>query len=150
MSQQASQILLVGNNLKILDGLAAVLQNDSIVLRFARTAEQAMQFILDRPADLVLVDLQTENPEGLDLLRQLKEQPPRLAALTIGLTGADDSAAKLHSLEFGMFDGLPIPTPPEVCRARLLAALQTKNRLDQLLRQNGELMKARTSAEAAA
>ncbi len=57
---------------------------------------------------------------------------------------------QLRAFELGAHDCLALPSEPEVCRARLLAALQIKSRYDHLLRHNGELMKARTAAEAAA
>jgi signal transduction histidine kinase/HPt (histidine-containing phosphotransfer) domain-containing protein len=150
MSQRASQILLAGNNPKTMERLSAALRDDHIVLRFARSAGQAIQFIHDRPADLVLVDLESAEAESLELLRQLRELPPQPPSLVIALVPADDKAAKLRAFELGGFDCLDLPLEPEVSRARLHAALQTKGRYDQLLRHNGELMKARSAAEAAA
>jgi signal transduction histidine kinase/HPt (histidine-containing phosphotransfer) domain-containing protein len=150
MSQRASQILLAGNNPKIMERLAAALRDDHIVLRFAHTAEQAVQFIQARPADVVLVDLESADAEGLELLRQLREHPSQSLAIVIALAAAEDTAGKLRAFELGALDCLELPQEPEICRARLLAALETKSRYDQLLRHNGELMKARTVAEAAA
>jgi signal transduction histidine kinase/HPt (histidine-containing phosphotransfer) domain-containing protein/BarA-like signal transduction histidine kinase len=150
MSQRASQILLAGDNPKTLEQLAAALHDDHIVLRFALTADQALQFIHELPADLVLVDLGTAAAEGLELLRQLKEKPPQPPAFVIALAAANDKAGKLCAFELGVLDCLTLPLESEVCRARLLAALQTKGLFDQLLEHNGELMKARTAAEATA
>ena len=150
MSQRASQILLAGNNPKTMERLATALRDDHIVLRFARNAGQALQFIHDLPADLVLVDLELADNEGFGLLSQFKEHPPQSATIIIALAAAEDMTGQLRAFELGAHDCLALPEEPEVCRARLLAALQTKSRYDQLLRRNGELMKARTAAEAAA
>ena len=64
MNQRSFQILLVGNDPKTLDTLAAALREDHIALRFAHTAGEALQFFHDRPADLVLVDLEPAAEEG--------------------------------------------------------------------------------------
>jgi len=150
MSQPASHILLAGNNVETMDRLSAALRDDHIVLRFARTAEQSLQFLQSRPADLVLVDLDSANAESIEFLRELREHPPEPPVLVIALTAGDDTAGQLRAFELGVLDCLAISTAPEVCRARLLAALHLKHRQDQLLRHNRELMKARTAAEAAA
>ena len=150
MSQPVPQILLAGNNLKTMDHLSVALQADPIVLRFARTAGEAMQFLEDRPTDLVLVDFDSAGTEGRDLLRQLQAKPPQPPAILIALTAADDTASQLRAFELGVHDCLTVPFDLVVCRARLLAALRTKKRQDQMLRHNRELMKARTTAEAAA
>jgi signal transduction histidine kinase/HPt (histidine-containing phosphotransfer) domain-containing protein len=150
MSQPVPQILLAGNNLKTMDRLSAALQDDPIVLRFARPAGQALQFLENRPADLVLVDFDSAGTEGLELLRQLHEKPAQPPAILIALTAADDTASQLRAFELGAHDCLTIPFDPVACRARLLAGLRTKNRQDQMLRHNRNLMKARMAAEAAA
>ncbi len=150
IGQRSSQILLVGNDPKTLDALSAALQEDHIALRLARTAEQAMQFFHDRPADLVLVDLEASGADGLEVLREFKEHPPRPRALVIALTAADDKVGKLRAFDLGVTDCLDLPLEPEVCRVRLLAALQTKSQYDELLQHNRELTKARIAAEAAA
>ena len=150
MSQRLSQILLVGNDSTTLDALSVILGHDHIALRFARTAEQALQLFNDLPADLVLVDLKSSESEGLEVLRHFKEHPPIPLALFIALVTANDKAAMLRAFDLGALDCLNKPLEPEVCRVRLLAALQTKGHYDELLRHNQELMKARTAAEAAA
>jgi len=149
MNQRSSQILLAGNNPQTLDILSAALHDDHIALRFARTAGQALQFIHDLPADIVLVDLESAGAEGLELLRQFQDQPPQPPMLVMALTAAQDTAGKLRAFEMGVLDCVTLPLEPEVCRARLHAALQTKSRYDQMRQHNNELMKARTTAEAA-
>jgi signal transduction histidine kinase/HPt (histidine-containing phosphotransfer) domain-containing protein len=139
----------VGNDPKTLETLSGILRDDHIALRFARSTEQALQFFHDRPADLVLVDLEPTFADGLELLRQFKEHPPRPHARIIALIVASDTAGKLRAFELGVLDCLNKPLEPEVCRARLFAALQAKKEHDDLIRHNRELMKARTAAEAA-
>ena len=145
MSQRSSQVLLVGSDPKILDTLSAALKDDPIVLHFARTTEQVLQFLHDRPADLVLVDLEPPGTVGLELLNQAEKPVP-----VIALVAANDMADKLRAFNLGAQDCLAKPLEPEVCRAQLHAALHAKSRYDELAQRNEELMKARTAAEAAA
>ncbi|HEX3857306.1 MAG TPA: response regulator [Verrucomicrobiae bacterium] len=147
---ESSQILLVGGDPKTLDILAAALQNDHIALRFARTVDEAQQFFHSRPADLVLVDLEPSSAEGLELLRQFKEHPPKPLTRIIALTAANDTAGKLRAYELDAIDCIGKPLEPEIFRGRLLAALQARRQHEELISHNRELMKARTAAEAAA
>ena len=150
MTKPSSQIILVGNDQQTLDLLATALRNDHIALRFARTAEQALHFFHDRPADLMLVDLDSEREESLKLLSQFKEHPPRPLTRVIALTAAGDTPGKLLSFELQAIDCVNKPLVPEVFRARLLAALRAKREYDELSQRTLVLMKARTAAEAAA
>jgi len=150
MNQRSSQVLLVGNDPKTLDTLAAALRDDHVALRFAHTAAEGQQLFHDRPADLVLVDLEPSDTEGLELLRQFKEHPPRPLTCVIALAAAHDTAGKLRAFALGAIDCLSKPLQPELVRARLLASLGAKKDHDELARRNHELMKARTAAEAAA
>jgi signal transduction histidine kinase/HPt (histidine-containing phosphotransfer) domain-containing protein len=150
MNQPSSQIILVGNDQNTLDVLVAALRDDHIALRFARDAEQAVHLFQDRPADLVLVDLESAEAEGLKLLQQFKAHPPRPVTRVIALTAGSDTERKLRAFELNAMDCVNKPLVPPVIRARLLAALRAKRDHDELTRRNQSLMKARTAAEAAA
>ena len=130
--------------------LAAALHDDHIALRLARTAEQTLHFFQNRPADLVLVDLESAEAEGLKVLHQFKEYPPRPLTRIIALTAAGDTAVKLRAFELNAIDCINKPLEPEIFRVRLLAALRAKSEHDELNRRNLSLMQARTAAEAAA
>jgi len=150
MSQRSFQILLVGADPKTLDILSAALLEDHIALRFAATAEQAQQFFHDRPADLILVDLEPAAEEALKLLRQFKDNPPRPLTHIIALAAENDITGKLQAFELNVIDCLNKPLQPVLLRARLLAALQAKRQHDELIRHNRDLVKARIAAESAA
>jgi len=145
MSQPASQILLVGHDSRWAGKLASILAADGIVPESARSAEAAVQQLFQHPVDLVLADW--DSPEGPELMRRLNEHPPAAITLFIALAGADDTAAKLRAFELGALDCIGKQTDPVLLRARLLAALQMKRRLEELSRNNRELTEARRIAE---
>src|SRR5271163_3869842 len=115
IGQRSSQVLLVGNDPTKLDALSAALREDHIALRLARTAGQAMQFFHDRPADLVLVDMEASEADGLEVLREFKEHPPRPRARVIALMAADDKAGMLRAFDLDALDCMNLPLEPEVC-----------------------------------
>ncbi|HXI72698.1 MAG TPA: response regulator [Verrucomicrobiae bacterium] len=150
MSQSSSQILLVGNDPVTLDVLTAAVCPDHISVQFTRTAEQALEAFHARPPELILVDLESAGAEGLKLLRQFQEHPPRPVTRVIALTAAADTPGKLRAFELNAMDCINKPLVPEIMRFRLRAALRARNEHDELSRRNLALMKARTAAEAAA
>jgi signal transduction histidine kinase/DNA-binding LytR/AlgR family response regulator len=145
MTRQASQILLVGNDSQWAGKLSPLLAADAVTFSSAQSTEEALQLLHQLPIDLVLTSL--ESPEGLELMRRLKEPPPAGGTLLIALADADDTMAKLRAFELGALDCISKRMEPAVVRARLLAALKIKRQQDELIRSNKELIEARRAAE---
>jgi signal transduction histidine kinase/HPt (histidine-containing phosphotransfer) domain-containing protein len=150
MSQTEFHILLFGEDAKLSAALSEALQSEVVALRFARKAGEAMQSIRDRPTDMVLVDLESSQKEGFELLRGLNNNSPAPHTLVIALTGAENTADKLHAYELGALDCISKPVEPAVFHARLRATMQTKRQFDELIQGQRELISARLSAESAA
>jgi signal transduction histidine kinase/two-component SAPR family response regulator/HPt (histidine-containing phosphotransfer) domain-containing protein len=148
MKQAEFQVLLVGNDPKTLATLSATFQDDDIALRFACGVEELFHSFHERAADLILVDLDTLEAAGFELLRELQQNPLTPFTLVIALTAASDTETKLRVFEMGAIDCLSQPFESPVFRARLRAELQNKRRHDELNRDNRELVKARAAAEA--
>ena len=124
MSQRSSQVLLVGNDPKTLDALSDVLRDDHVALRFARTAEKALQFFHDRPADLVLVDWMLPDMSGLELTRALKRDRETRELPIILLTARSEEGDKVAGLEGGADDYITKPFSPRELLARIHAVLR--------------------------
>jgi signal transduction histidine kinase/HPt (histidine-containing phosphotransfer) domain-containing protein len=150
MEQKALQILLVGSDTRWAESLSAALRSDGFTTGLARSSAEALQLLGQNAVDLVLVDLQSAEADGLDLLRQLKERPLAEITLLIAFTGDKDTALRLRAFELGALDCIPEKTDSAVVRARLRAALDTKWRQDELIRHNRELTAARLNAESGA
>jgi signal transduction histidine kinase/YesN/AraC family two-component response regulator len=148
MNQAEFQVLLVGNDQETLGSLSSALREDDIVFRFARGADEMFQFFHERAADMILVDLETLEDAGLELLRELQQNPLTPFAVVNALTDENDTQIKLRAFEMGATDCFSKPFESPVFRARLRALLQTKRRHDELNRDNRELVKARATAEA--
>jgi signal transduction histidine kinase/HPt (histidine-containing phosphotransfer) domain-containing protein len=150
MSRAEFQILLVGGDAKLAATLSDALAANGVVLQSARTSAEALKFFGGSSADFVLVDLESPEAGGFELLHQLKEQPPMPSPLVIALAAADDKAGKLRAYELGVLDCISKESDPEVFCARLRASLKTKRHYDELLQNNQELIRARTAAESSA
>jgi signal transduction histidine kinase/HPt (histidine-containing phosphotransfer) domain-containing protein len=143
MDQPVFQILLLGNDPQMSEMLSGLLNEDGVALSFMRHADEALTFIREHPADVLLVDLVSSNAEGLKLLRQLRDKPSAKFMIVTALTNENQTVEKLRAFELGATNCLSKPFEPAVFRAQLLAELRTKRRHD-------ELAVARSDAESSA
>ena len=100
--------------------------------------------------DLMLLDLGLPDMNGFEILRQLKDEPPKNPTPVIVLTAWNSTTDKLRGFELGAVDYLTKPFEASELRARLRAALRAKHLQEQLTRTNHDLEAARNAAEAAA
>lgn len=98
--------------------LQAALQASGFSVVTARSLAQAEQAVADQPFIYAVVDLRLGDGNGLDLVRQLRDQrpPPRVVVIT----GYDSLAGTIVALRAGAAHYLPKPIKP----AALLAALR--------------------------
>lgn len=150
MNAPVSQVLLVEDDPRMPELLAALLQDDRIKLTSAKDAAQALNLLQQQSSDLILLDLGLPGMNGLDLLRQLKESPQTQSIPVIVLTAWNSTGDKLRGFEAGAVDYLTKPFESAELRARVNAALRAKHLQDQLTQTNRELLAARVAAEAAA
>jgi CheY-like chemotaxis protein/nitrogen-specific signal transduction histidine kinase/HPt (histidine-containing phosphotransfer) domain-containing protein len=150
MNPPASQVLLVEDDPRMPEVLAALLHADHIQLSSAKDAAAALALIRQNSFDLVLLDLGLPGMNGFDLLRQMKESPEMQSIPVIVLTAWNSTNDKLRGFELGATDYLTKPFESAELRARLRAALRAKHLQDELTQTNRELLGARVAAEAAA
>ena len=150
MNLPASHVLLVEDDPKMHEVLSALLQEDNIVLAHAADAEAALSMVHEQHVDLMLLDLGLPGMNGFEILRQLKDKPPKNPTPVIVLTAWNSTTDKLRGFELGAVDYLTKPFEASELRARLRAALRAKHLQEQLTRTNHDLEAARNAAEAAA
>jgi signal transduction histidine kinase/HPt (histidine-containing phosphotransfer) domain-containing protein len=150
MDQPAFQLLLLANDPQLSEMLPGLLKEEGAAFACVRSADDALGHIREHPADVLLVDLESANAEGLKLLRQLRDQPPPKFMLVTALTNENNTEEKLRAFELGVTNCLGKPFELAVFRAQLQAELRTKRRHDDLDRRNFELAAARSDAESSA
>ena len=148
VNRQAFQVLLVSNDPQMPAVLTNLLETDGVALSFAQNANDVFRQIHERPRDLVLVDLESLQQPGYDVLRWLKDESSLPFSLAIALTAANDTAGQLRAFELGATGCLAKPFDA-TSRARVLAHLHTKRRHDALNQHSVDLNEARLNAEAA-
>jgi signal transduction histidine kinase/AmiR/NasT family two-component response regulator/HPt (histidine-containing phosphotransfer) domain-containing protein len=108
----------------------------------------ALRHLQAQPVDFVFLDLKNGETEGLNLLRNLRQQQPPSPVFTIGFGLTGEDAAPLRAFELGLNEYISLPVENGLLRARLGALLQLKLRLEELSRRQQELAAACRTAEA--
>src|ERR1043166_3979950 len=126
MNKPASHILLVEDDPRMPEVLAALLQDDNITLSCANEAAAALSLAREEQFDLILLDLGLPGTNGFDLLRQLKGSPETQTLPVIVLTAWNSTNDKLRGFELGAVDYLTKPFESSELRARVCSALRTK------------------------
>ena len=151
MKLHTSQVLLVEDDKKLPEVLAALLVDAKIHLCHAPDALDALRVLKERPIDLVLLDLGLPGEmNGFDLLREIKQSPEFETIPVIVVTAWNSTRDKLKGFELGAVDYLTKPFESAELRARVLAALRSKRLQDELTQANRDLLTARLNAESAA
>lgn len=150
MSLPSAKVLVVEDDMRMRDVLAALLQDAHTDISIARTVEEALAIIRQAPLDLILLDLGLPGVNGFELLKALKADPQTEMIPVIVLTAWNSTGDKLRGFELGASDYLTKPFEPAELRARVCAVLRAKRLQDQLTHANRELVAARLVAENAA
>jgi CheY-like chemotaxis protein/HPt (histidine-containing phosphotransfer) domain-containing protein len=150
MNLPASRVLLIEDDPKMPEVLAALLSEDKIALSSASNATAAIGMVRREPYDLILLDLGLPDTDGFELLKQFKEFPETRSAPVIVLTAWNGTKDKLRGFELGAVDYITKPFEAAEFRARVCCALRAKHLQDELTRTNRELFGARLAAEATA
>ena len=145
-----SQVLLVEDDPRMPEVLAALLHDDHIALHSAKDAPEALRMVRENLFDLILLDLGLPGMNGFELLRELKQSPETQVIPVIVLTAWNSTTDKLRGFELGAADYLTKPFESAELRARVRATLRGKQLQDELAQTNRELLAARVAAESAA
>ncbi|HYG33231.1 MAG TPA: response regulator, partial [Clostridia bacterium] len=127
MNLPTSQILLVEDDPRMPEVLAALLHDDHIILTGAQDANAAVERIKQTRYDLILLDLGLPGMNGFELLRILKESPETESIPVVVLTAWNSTADKLKGFELGAVDYLTKPFEPSELRARIRSVLRSKH-----------------------
>jgi signal transduction histidine kinase/HPt (histidine-containing phosphotransfer) domain-containing protein len=148
MNPNKFQALLLGNDHRLAESLLQGVRLDGGTLGAVSSYSDALKFLQNHPLDIVFLDLKNCEPDSLNLLRQLKQQPLPLPVFTIGVGSTAETSAVLRAYDLGLNEYLQTPLESGLFRARLGAALHLKRRLEQSARRQQELAEASRVAEA--
>lgn len=101
--------------------LAAYFKTEGYHVSEAEDGAAMRAILADRPADLLLIDIQLPDEDGLQLTRELRAQSEVGIIL---VTGRSDTVDRIVGLEIGADDYVTKPFSPRELTARVKAALR--------------------------
>ena len=126
-------------------------------IKEAKNGRQALELVRKESFDLMLLDMEMPEMNGMEVLIALKNDPQLGGLPVIVISGADQIENAVRCIEAGAEDYLPKPFNPTLLRARATSSIE-KKRLRDLDRvqadstairegQNGSGKQARYGAE---
>jgi len=117
-----AHILIVDDDPRITDLLRRVLAYEGYSVASAASGSEALNRSLERPPDLVVLDIMLPGLDGLEVAQRLRTAGDNVPILM--LTARDTVADRVKGLETGADDYLVQPFAPEELVARVKALLR--------------------------
>jgi DNA-binding NarL/FixJ family response regulator len=117
------QVLLVDDHVMFREGITLLLSdfNESLHFTEAGTCEQALTLLNEKPADLILLDLQMPGTQGLSALLQIRASHPDIPLAV--LSGNEDPTTIRQAIDAGASGFVPKTSTSEVLVAALMLIL---------------------------
>jgi sigma-B regulation protein RsbU (phosphoserine phosphatase) len=91
---------------------------------------QAINAALEKPFDLMLLDMEMPEMNGMEVLREVRNNPALKGLPIIVISGADQMENAVRCIEEGAEDYLPKPFNPTLLSARVTSSLEKKRLRD--------------------
>ena len=117
-----AHILVVDDDPRITDLLRRILAYEGYSVAIAATGSEALNRSLERPPDLVVLDIMLPGLDGLEVAQRLRTAGDNVPILM--LTARDAVADRVKGLETGADDYLVKPFAPDELVARVKALLR--------------------------
>lgn len=100
MTNKKIKILLVDDHMIVRNGIQLILRraDDMEVVAEAGTAQEAMRLVRQQDFDVALVDIALPGKSGLDLLKLLKAEKPKMAVLFLSMYSEEVYAVRALKL----------------------------------------------------
>ena len=123
--------------------LAAILERRGYAAASAFTGKQGLQMISEQNPDVVLLDLGLPDGEGLDLLRTIRHDHPKLPVIVV--TANDSLNNAIASIKEGAFHFISKPYVPEELLSLVAKAIEQRGLRQETieLREETERLKKR-------
>lgn len=128
-----AHILIVDDDPSAVMLLANLLDQAGSIHVTTRGSEALKLAAAIRP-DVVLLDIEMPDADGLEVCRQIKAHADLTDTLVLFVTSHDDAALEARALTAGAIDVVHKPVNPDIVRARVKNYLALKQRGDQLHR----------------
>ena len=122
MNDEQKKILVVDDDLSILRSTKTILLREGYVVETAETGKEALEKMLDKHYDIVLLDVKLPDIEGTDLLLRMNNPGDTIKIIITGFS-SDELGKK--AADYGADDFLVKPIKPEELLATIRERLTT-------------------------
>ena len=122
MVKKMSKILVVDDEAGIRLQLTAILIEEGYSAEAADSGDEAIEILRNHHFDLVITDLRMPGIDGMELLRQVKEDYPNTIVVMITAQGSERIA--VEAIKVGAYDYIPKPFLPEEMLAVIARAVE--------------------------
>ncbi len=133
------KVLIVDDNPKIMAIAKAHLKKEYHEVFCVEDGKSALESARQEKPDLILLDVDMPDMSGFEVCKILMEDDRLCMIPVVFLTAADDNTSRIKGLDLGAVDYVTKPFDGFELRARVRAALRTKQLQDQLETMNHEL-----------
>jgi len=146
-AQHRAAILVVDDNEDNRDMLARRLRRQGYEVLTAAGGRAALDSLVERPLDLVLLDVMMPDLDGYAVLKQLKADPVLHDIPVLMISALDEIDSVVRCIQLGAEDYLTKPFDPVLLQARIGACLEKKRLHDQEARYRRELAQLNQTLE---
>ncbi|MCU0586797.1 MAG: sigma-54 dependent transcriptional regulator [Syntrophobacteraceae bacterium] len=119
------KILIVDDEAFICENLQRILGEEHYDTAVAQTGDAALRWLRENQVDLVFLDLNLPDRNGLDILKDIKGLDPDL--LVIVITGYASVESAVEALKMGAYDYIKKPFKADVIKLIVRLALETQS-----------------------
>jgi len=130
--RKSARVLVVDDNRENAILTRELLHTDGYEVQIAGDAARAEVLIRENPPDVILLDVVMPGKSGIDLCRELKNDPETRLIPIVMITGLTERDDKIRAIEAGADDFLNKPIFPEEMFARVKSLLRLKEFTDEL------------------
>jgi len=103
----AFKVLFVDDEIDFLETLLKRMKKREVSVSGVGSGEDALKFLDDKPADVVVLDVKMPGMDGIETLRKIKNRYPLIEVIM--LTGHANVEVGIEGMELGAFDYLMKP-----------------------------------------
>jgi two-component system, OmpR family, response regulator ChvI len=120
----AQTIALVDDDRNILTSITMALEAEGFEVRTYPDGDEALRGLLQKPADLAVLDIKMPRLNGMELLQKLRQSPAASHMPVIFLTSKDEEVDEIMGLRMGADDYIKKPFSQRLLMERIRALLR--------------------------